>query len=227
MEGGGGGWRWLKVLALVGLIVEVSVPAQGTRWSPYYMVVHNLASGFIAVNTIAHQTMVPFGSRGPGYSLIHLLQQQSGGAPFRDVLIIGAGSGNDIAHALRFGASQIDAVEIDPVIQDIGIQYHPDRPYQDTRVIRHLDDGRHFLRTTERKYHLCGVHPRRFPDPAQRLREHPTRKLPFHAAGLCRHPAGTSSPTAFSSCTTTPPGLDRGANRGNGGDDVWLRADRR
>jgi SAM-dependent methyltransferase len=118
------------------------------------MVVHNLASGFIAVNTIAHQTMVPFGSRGPGYSLIHLLQQQSGGAPFRDVLIIGAGSGNDIAHALRFGASQIDAVEIDPVIQDIGIQYHPDRPYQDARVIRHLDDGRHFLRTTERKYDL-------------------------------------------------------------------------
>ena len=86
--------------------------------------------------------------------MIHLLQQHSGGAPFRDVLVIGAGSGNDLAHALRFGASQIDAVEIDPVIQDIGRHYHPDHPYQDARVIPHLDDGRHFLRTTDHKYDL-------------------------------------------------------------------------
>src|SRR5262249_47312332 len=78
------------------------------------------------------------------YSLIHLLQQHSGGAPFHDVL----------AHALRFGASQIDAVEIDPAIQDIGRHFHPDHPYQDARVIPHLDDGRHFLRTTDHKYDL-------------------------------------------------------------------------
>ena len=70
------------------------------------------------------------------------------------MLIIGAGSGNDIAHALHFDVERIDAVEIDPVIQDIGIRYHPDHPYQDKRVVRHLDDGRHFLRTTERKYDL-------------------------------------------------------------------------
>jgi SAM-dependent methyltransferase len=124
------------------------------RWSPYYAVDHAIASGLITVNTIGHQQMVPFASAGSSYSLIHLLQQQSGGAPFRDVLIIGAGSGNDLAHALRFGASQIDAVEIDPVIQDIGRDYHPDHPYQDPRVIPHLDDGRHFLRTIDRKYDL-------------------------------------------------------------------------
>src|SRR5262249_30175911 len=78
----------------------------------------------------------------------------SGGAPFRDVLVIGAGSGNDLAHALHFGVQRVDAVEIDPVIQAIGIADHPDRPYQDPRVIRHLDDGRHFLRTTDQKYDL-------------------------------------------------------------------------
>jgi spermidine synthase len=55
---------------------------------------------------------------------------------------------------LKFGAKEIDAVEIDPVIQNIGRRYHPDRPYQDSRVIPHLDDGRHFLRTTEKKYDL-------------------------------------------------------------------------
>jgi SAM-dependent methyltransferase len=97
---------------------------------------------------------VPFNAGGSSYSLVHLLQKQSGGAPFQDVMIIGAGSGNDVAHALRFGANRIDAVEIDPVIQDIGIHHHPDRPYADPRVVRHLDDGRHFLRTTERKYDM-------------------------------------------------------------------------
>jgi spermidine synthase len=86
--------------------------------------------------------------------LIHLLQRAAGGAPFQDVLIIGAGSGNDIDHALRYGAGRIDAVEIDPVIQSIGIHSNPDRPYADPRVIRHLDDGRHYLRTTDRKYDL-------------------------------------------------------------------------
>ena len=112
------------------------------------------AQGYIEVNRISHQTMVPFASDGSSYSLIHLLQQHSGGSPFRDVLVIGAGSGNDVAHALRFGANRIDAVEIDPAIQDIGIHYHPDHPYQDARVTPHLDDGRHFLRTTEGKYDL-------------------------------------------------------------------------
>jgi len=32
--------------------------------------------------------------------------------------------------------------------------YHPDHPYQDPRVVPHLDDGRHFLHTTDRKYDL-------------------------------------------------------------------------
>jgi hypothetical protein len=48
----------------------------------------------------------------------------------------------------------VDAVEIDPVIQSIGAANNPDRPYSDPRVVRHLDDGRHFLRTTDRQYDL-------------------------------------------------------------------------
>jgi SAM-dependent methyltransferase len=150
----------LRAVALVALVLGVGVrinwfyPMHEIRWSPYYMVNHNLDLHHITVNSIGHQRMVPFASGGSSYSLIHLLQEHSGGAPFRDVLVIGAGSGNDLAHALRFGASQIDAVEIDPVIQDIGRHYHPDQPYQDARVIPHLDDGRHFLRTTGHKYDL-------------------------------------------------------------------------
>jgi spermidine synthase len=149
-----------RILALLAVLAIVTIPTvwefrQGeTRWSPYYSVHRQKESGAIDVNTISHQTMVPFEKSGSPYSLIHLLQRRSGGAPFQDMLVIGAGSGNDLAHALRFGVGRIDAVEIDPVIQDIGIRYHPDRPYQDSRVIPHLDDGRHFLRTTDRKYDL-------------------------------------------------------------------------
>lgn len=125
-----------------------------TRWSPYYAVALTPETGLIKVNTIGHQTMVPFDREGASYSLIHLLQRASGGKPFDDVLIIGAGSGNDMDHALHFGVKQIDAVEIDPVIQGIGIADNPDHPYQDKRVVPHLDDGRHFLRTTDRTYDL-------------------------------------------------------------------------
>ena len=152
----------LSMLRLLILIVVVGFTAYYTdrsdshdiRWSPYYAVDLNKSNGVITVNSIGHQEMMPFSERGSSYSLIHLLQKHSGGAPFKNVMIIGAGSGNDLAHALRFGVERIDAVEIDPVIQNIGIHNHPDKPYQDPRVVPHLDDGRHFLRTTERKYDL-------------------------------------------------------------------------
>jgi spermidine synthase len=148
-----------RAVTLAVLVIYTALPLDPnkqheTRWSPYYAVDHYKESGGIFVNHISHQGMVSFDSGSSSYSLIHLLQRQSGGTPFQNVLIIGAGSGNDVAHALRYGTSRIDAVEIDPVIQNIGVRYHPDHPYQDNRVARHLDDGRHFLRTTEQKYDL-------------------------------------------------------------------------
>jgi len=155
----------MRGLALAALLVVVSAPAIDrarhsgiqTFWSPYYEVTYDPDDKSISVNNIAHQVMVPFAdsaSGGPVYSLIYLLQKYAGGAPFQDVLVIGAGSGNDIDRALHYGVKHIDAVEIDPVIQSIGINENPDKPYSDPRVVRHLDDGRHFLRTTDRKYDL-------------------------------------------------------------------------
>jgi hypothetical protein len=59
-----------------------------------------------------------------------------------------------VAAALRHGVKHVDAVEIDPTIQRLGRQYHPDHPYADPRVTLINDDARHFLRTTDRKYDL-------------------------------------------------------------------------
>ena len=40
--------------------------------------------------------------------------------PAKDVMVVGAGTGNDVAAALRHGVERIDAVEIDPTILDLG-----------------------------------------------------------------------------------------------------------
>jgi Spermine/spermidine synthase domain len=72
----------------------------------------------------------------------------------KDVAIVGSGSGNDVAAALRGGAERIDAIEIDPAILMLGQDGHPEHPYQDPRVHAVNNDARSFLRTTDRKYDL-------------------------------------------------------------------------
>ncbi len=123
-------------------------------WSPYYQVRYKPGDRGIDVNHIRHQGMVDIRQAGPAYQLPHELAQDAGAGPFADVLIIGAGSGNDVAAALRMGAGHVDAVEIDPAINGLGRREHPNRPYGDPRVTIHLDDGRGFLRRTDKKYDL-------------------------------------------------------------------------
>ena len=71
-----------------------------------------------------------------------------------DVLVIGAGGGNDIAAAVRNDTSQIDAVEIDPAIVQLGKKYHPEKPYQSNKVTTYVEDGRAFLKNANKKYDL-------------------------------------------------------------------------
>src|SRR5262249_1582618 len=63
-----------------------------------------------------------------------------------DGAVVGSGTGNDVAAALRAGAGRIDAIEIDPAILMIGQQRHPENPYADPRVRAINDDARSFLR---------------------------------------------------------------------------------
>jgi SAM-dependent methyltransferase len=74
-------------------------------------------------------------------------------APER-VAIVGAGSGNDVATALRMGAAHVDAIEIDPAIAFLGTKYHPERPYDDPRVNLQINDARNFFRTADQQYDL-------------------------------------------------------------------------
>jgi len=70
------------------------------------------------------------------------------------VLVIGAGTGNDVAVALDEGAERVDAVEIDPQILALGARVHPDRPYASPRVRRIVGDARSYLQGTDATYDL-------------------------------------------------------------------------
>ena len=62
------------------------------------------------------------------------------------VLVVGAGTGNDVAAALRNGAAEVVAVEIDPRIVGVGRRLHLEHPYEDPRVRLVEDDARAYLK---------------------------------------------------------------------------------
>jgi hypothetical protein len=108
----------------------------------------------VSVNDVPHQTAYPIGTLRQIEPFYFFVYRHLGRRSLANVLIVGAGTGNDVAVALSEGARHIDAVEIDPVLQQLGSRYHYDRPYQDARVSVHIDDGRAFLNRTHTRYGL-------------------------------------------------------------------------
>lgn len=127
-------------------------------WSPYQKVeyVNVPADPYrIYANGVDHQVMVPPGQlKRLFYQEPHNSRKKAGLPPYRDVLVLGAGTGNDVASALLNDAQRVDAVEIDPVIARLGREEHPARPYSDKRVNLVIDDGRAFMTNTPRRYDL-------------------------------------------------------------------------
>ena len=68
------------------------------------------------------------------------------------VLVLGAGSGNDVAAAVRNGASRVVAVEIDPLILKLGRDLHFEKPYDSPRVQVILDDARSYIQNSRDKF---------------------------------------------------------------------------
>lgn len=149
--------HWAALGAAVTLLGLQSLISADT-WSPYYRVSVEARQDDgrlpIRVNGFPHQSIWRLDDllrRQPfyGYPYRHLTDRSP-----EDVLIVGAGSGNDVALALSRGARRVDAVEIDPVLLELGWDLHPERPYQDPRVRGHVEDGRAFLEGTDRRYDL-------------------------------------------------------------------------
>ncbi len=155
---GTGVTRWSALSgAFVVATIALSILQQSstTSWSPYYRVSEQEIGStvVVSVNGVPHQIL----QRAADARKEGFYEQVYSWFPdriFERVLIVGAGTGTDVAVALAHGADQIDAVEIDPYILEIGIRKHPDRPYDDPRVTRIVDDGRAFLSRSHEDYDL-------------------------------------------------------------------------
>jgi len=159
----GRGTASVTVTLLVALLLMFFYPLRhdtGVFWSPYYKVsTAAIADGNggtawnINVNGIPHQRLASAAfqiEHEPWYLQTY---KQIPRVP-RDVLIVGAGTGTDVAIALRHGVHHVDAVEIDPTLLRFGRQHSPDQAYSDPRVSTHVTDGRAFLERTAHRYDL-------------------------------------------------------------------------
>jgi spermidine synthase len=154
-------------------LLAVALPEANTLWSPYYKIkLVQLASpaGWqrptaysVVTNHVWYQWaadlspafLEKFPKAEPNHRLVAYYDLPYKLVPeARRVLILGAGTGNDVAGALRHGAEHIDAVEIDPVILKIGRQKHPEHPYDSPRVAVNVTDARAFLESSRSKYDL-------------------------------------------------------------------------
>jgi hypothetical protein len=166
------------VLAGLPVLYAIFIPtgADLTLWSPYYRIDINaqpapenqeINLGYeLSVNRAWHQRIwnldpnfiienynsAPehFDSKLVEYDLPFTV------APALDkILIVGAGTGNDVAAARRAGADNIIAVEIDPLMFRIGEDLHPESPYEDKEKVTQINqDARSFFRQEGDKFDL-------------------------------------------------------------------------
>jgi SAM-dependent methyltransferase len=161
----------LLILPALALVHSPNSPGRFSLWTPYQQVAVERAlfpdgelKGYsLFVNHASYQAIAdlapdflrrhPELSRGPAEDNSVNIPFQFAG-PHPRVLILGAGTGNDAAAALRYGSSHVDAVEIDPGIWQIGERLHMEHPYQSPLVEHEVTDARAFLRRATGRYDL-------------------------------------------------------------------------
>lgn len=148
------GWPTVGIAVLV-LVLGAESFVGSFQWSPYYKIrTQDLPSGSVRVEVNNTPLQTTFSVAEIRRNSPFYLYPYTYAGSRDDVLVIGAGTGNDVAVALAQGAKHVDAVEIDPALLQIGRDRHPDRPYADPRVDAHVDDGRAFMQRADRRYDL-------------------------------------------------------------------------
>ncbi len=170
--------RWIAmIMAFIPAVMVLVWPtsAMRTLWSPYYRIdmqenrlpgTSDVLLGYdLSVNLAFHQEMVNldpefvaanyamapeyFDSRQAIYDAAYMAAPS-----LTRVLIVGAGTGNDVAGALRAGAQEVVAVEIDPLILRLGEEYHPEKPYSNPVVTEVVEDARTFFTDATGEYDM-------------------------------------------------------------------------
>jgi spermidine synthase len=125
-----------------GRIVEYSLTTNGS----WYQQILDLSPGFVASHRQLFEE-VPI--EWNAYNLPYHFYQQP-----PSVLVLGSGMGNDVAAALRNGAGQVKAVEIDPLILELGERFHFERPYSSPRVQIIENDARSYVQNSNDRFDL-------------------------------------------------------------------------
>lgn len=159
------------IVPMVLLLNDGVRPETQILWTPYqqiqYTTTHlpngDVSGGLLEVNHTFYQKIVnlspDFLAHHPGMAK-EVVDETPYNIPFRftvrspEVMIVGSGTGNDVAGALRNGSRSVDAVEIDPAILGLGKREHPEHPYDSPRVSIYDTDARSFLKRSPRKYDL-------------------------------------------------------------------------
>ena len=151
------------VLLTVGLLALPEKSGVVHEYSPYQIISINLKNKLIPELLVNHAYYQRILNLSPEVQSVSRDMRKAASyyeLPYsfkpspKNVLIVGSGTGNDVAAALRENAEHIDAVEIDPVILHYGRILHPEKPYQNKKVNSINNDARTFIRKTRTKYDL-------------------------------------------------------------------------
>ena len=147
----------------VAILAIVAVSTGPARFSPYYALeavpqegapavtirangsLHQIALDMVSPDRVPTRVPTDQGYRYPYEQLDR---------PIRKALVLGAGTGNDLSVLLAMGVEEVHAVEIDPVIIELGREFHPVDPYADPRVVVENTDGRSFLNETDERFDI-------------------------------------------------------------------------
>ena len=151
------------LLSMMVLMVTIAWPVEPLVhkiYSPYQFIQISqiqgqtwfLASGSFRQNNVDLSLENPTRETINGRSVGYFELPYATAEPLEDVLIIGAGIGNDIAAVKKYNPGLVDAVEIDPAIPDIGRNSHPEYPIPDDRINLVHQDGRGYVRNTNKLY---------------------------------------------------------------------------
>lgn len=155
--------RWSVIAAIVA-VVAAAFSIDGARFSPYNRI--DLAPGvaeaygkpasgsqewLLMANRDYYQRMLDLRPT-PGMNevrehahAVYELPFTFSERPGRTAVVVGAGTGNDVAGALRRGFARVVSIDIDPAILQAGLELHPERPYADPRATRVNDDARAYF----------------------------------------------------------------------------------
>ena len=166
--------RWILAASFLGCSLLLSLPDHKhakTYWSPYQKLDlrpnyegENLTSYTLNTNDSWYQQIV---NLSPDFVRSHPDEFRARPAewcaynlPYKfypdppSVLVLGSGMGNDVAAALRNGAGRVVAVEIDPLILELGRQLHFERPYQSPRTQTIVQDARSYIENSRDQFDL-------------------------------------------------------------------------